>query len=294
MRITNSILQNTAINSLQTNLQAMAQLQTQVSTGQKYQTFADNPQDQSNVMQTSSSLRALDQYQRNIDDATSRSNLEDSTLSQLTDLLDRAQQISVQQGTATSSAANRQSAKLEVDNIIASAVSLGNTKYGSAYLFGGDTADTAPLSTTPPFYTAATPPSGEHETEISAGQLFTSTHNAKQVFLDTNTLQSLQALSTALGSNDVTGIGAASTALTAAQSGVQAVYGDLGARTNQLDVASSNITALKTNLTTFKSSLSEVDQATAMTNLVSRQTAYQSAMLATSRVIGMTLTDYLR
>jgi len=40
--------------------------------------------------------------------------------------------------------------------------------------------------------------------------------------------------------------------------------------------------------------LSEVDQEKAITDLVSRQTAYQSAMLATSRVIGLTLTDYLR
>lgn len=293
MRITNSILQSTAVSSLQTNLQAIAQLQTQISTGQKYQAFADNAQDQSNIMQASSSLRALDQYQRNIDDATARTNLEDSTLSQLTDLLDRAQQVAIQQGTATASAANRQSAKAEIDNIIASVVNIGNTKYGSAYLFGGDNADTAPLSTTPPFYSTATPPSGEHATEISAGQLFKSTHNAKEIFLDTNTLQSLQALSTALGANDATGIGAAATSLTAAQNSVQAIVGDLGARTNQLDVTSANLTALKTNLTTFKSNLSEVDQAAAMTNLVSRQTAYQSAMLATSRVIGLTLTDYL-
>jgi flagellin-like hook-associated protein FlgL len=40
--------------------------------------------------------------------------------------------------------------------------------------------------------------------------------------------------------------------------------------------------------------LSEANYEEAMTELISRQTAYQSAMLATSRVIGMTLTDYLR
>jgi flagellin-like hook-associated protein FlgL len=37
-----------------------------------------------------------------------------------------------------------------------------------------------------------------------------------------------------------------------------------------------------------------VDQEKAITDLVTRQTAYQSAMLATSRVLGMTLTDYLK
>jgi len=288
------MIQSNATYALQKNLQSMVQLQNQVSTGQKYQTFADDPQAQSNIMQASGSLRALDQYQKNISDATSRANTEDSVLSQLTDTIDRALSVGTQQGTATSSVSTRLAAKAEIDNLLDFTVSLGNTKYGTGYLFGGDNSTTAPLSNTAPFYATATPPSGAHTTEIAEGQLFQSNHNAKQIFLDTNTLQALKDLSTALGNNDQTAIGAAVTSLTSAQNNVQNLVGDIGARVNQLQVTSSNLDALKTNLQTFKSNLSEVDQEQAITELVSRQTAYQSAMLATSRVMGMTLTDYLR
>jgi flagellin-like hook-associated protein FlgL len=47
-------------------------------------------------------------------------------------------------------------------------------------------------------------------------------------------------------------------------------------------------------VTNFKSNLEDVDYETAITQLMSRQNAYQAAMMATSKVIGLTLTDYLR
>lgn len=293
MRVTNSMIQTNATLSLQMNLQQMAQAQNQASTGQKYTSFADDPRAQSTVMQTTTSLNALDQYQRNINDATARANMEDTVLQQLTDTVTRATAIATQQGTATSTAANRLAAKQEVDNLLSSAVAAGNTQYQGTFLFGGDNTTTAPVTDTPPFY-AATAPSGSHTTEISTGQLFKSNHNAKELLLDTGTLQSLKDLSTALGNNDQTAIGTALTSLNSSQQNTQALVGDLGARENQLQVTGSNITALQANLTTFKTNLSTVDQETAITNLITRQTAYQSAMLATSRVIGMTLTDYLK
>jgi flagellar hook-associated protein 3 FlgL len=294
MRITNNMIQSQATSTLQLSLQRMAEANTQVSSGQRYQTFAENPQVQSNVMQTSGALRALDQYKRNVADAQARGTAEDSVLDQLSTTLDRAKQIAIQQGTATSTEATRAGAKAEVDNLLDFVVGLGNTKYIDGYLFGGDDVTTAPVTNTPPFYDTAAPPSGEHTTQIAAGQLFKSNHNAKELLLDTNVLQALKSLSDGLGANDMTQIKNALDSIDSATSSVQGLVGDLGARMNQLEVTSANLDALSANLTTFKSNLSEIDYEEAMTALVSRQTAYQSAMLATSRVIGMTLTDYLR
>lgn len=293
IRVTNNIIQRNATLALQNNLQRVAQAQAQVSSGQKFTSFADDPQAQSSVMQSSSAIRAIDQYRRNVDDATARTNLEDSVLGQLTDAIDRARTIAVQEGTATATASTRASARAEVDGLIESVVALGNTQYQGGYLFGGDNATDAPVTSSPPFY-AISAPSGTQSTEISAGQLFKTTHNAREILLDTGVLAALRSLSTALGTNDQNAIGASQTALGTSQQGVQALVGDIGARENRLAITGSNLDALKTNLTTFKSNLSEVDQQQAVTDLVRRQTAYQAAMLATSRVIGMTLTDYLK
>jgi flagellar hook-associated protein 3 FlgL len=97
-----------------------------------------------------------------------------------------------------------------------------------------------------------------------------------------NTSTPQSAIQTSLGSID------------SAFDNLQVLIGENGARVNQLDVTSANLAAFSINLKTLKSDVEEVDIEQAVTELVSRQTAYQAAMLATSRVMGLTLADYLR
>jgi flagellar hook-associated protein 3 FlgL len=75
---------------------------------------------------------------------------------------------------------------------------------------------------------------------------------------------------------------------------VQVLLGDVGARMQQLEVTTANIDALDGQMRALKSQIEEADIEQTVTELVSRQTAYQAAMLATSRVMGLNLADYLR
>ena len=90
------------------------------------------------------------------------------------------------------------------------------------------------------------------------------------------------------------GITQALSKLDGAMNAVQTMVGDVGARANTLDSAKQNLDALKVNITTFKSNLEDVDLEQAMTELTSRQLAYQAALVATSNVFSLYLTDYLR
>jgi flagellin-like hook-associated protein FlgL len=56
----------------------------------------------------------------------------------------------------------------------------------------------------------------------------------------------------------------------------------------------SHLDTYELTVKTAKSNLEDVDAATAITELTSRQTAYQAALLAISKSTGLTLTDYLR
>ena len=82
--------------------------------------------------------------------------------------------------------------------------------------------------------------------------------------------------------------------LDAAFDGLQARVGEVGARQNQADAVKGGLAALESTLSQQKSELSEVDAERAITEMLARQTAYQAAMLASSKVMGMSLTDYLR
>jgi flagellar hook-associated protein 3 FlgL len=72
------------------------------------------------------------------------------------------------------------------------------------------------------------------------------------------------------------------------------LLGDVGAVARQLEIATANTDALDNALQTFTSDLRDVDLEKAATELITRQTAYQSALLATSRIIGLSLADYIR
>ena len=86
----------------------------------------------------------------------------------------------------------------------------------------------------------------------------------------------------------------AMTRLDSAYDEVQNLTGDLGARMNQLDVTVSNLESLEVNLQTFRSGLEDADLTEAVTNMVNRQNSLQAAMLANSKILDLTLSDYLR
>jgi flagellar hook-associated protein 3 FlgL len=293
MRITNNIISRMSVANLQRTAQAMAAAQQTATTGKRINVASDDPMGAARVMQSSESLRALDQYKRNIDSATGRLSAEENVLDQITNILQRAKELGLAQGSDTSNAATRSVTQAEVDQLLRSAIQLGNTQHEGEYLFGGNQSNTIPFtSNTPPF--ATQPPVGTRQTEISAGLMIKTNHDGKETFLDTNVMGALQQLSVALGANDADGIRTSIQSLDGAYDAVQNLLGDSGARASQLEVTSANVDALENQLKTFKSTLEDADLANAMTELVARQTAYQSALLSTSRVISLNLAAYLQ
>jgi flagellar hook-associated protein 3 FlgL len=297
MRITNNLIVQSQLNGLQSNLTALNKAQTQATTGKRLTAASDDPSAAATIMQSASSLRAIQQYKTTVSRASDRIAAEDTVLQQLQDILTRAKQIATQQGSDTASPDTRAAAAAEVGGLIQSAVQLGNTKFGNEYLFGGDAATTAPFATTGTgagvTYTS-TNPSGQRNVEIGDGESMAVTHDGTQVFLDSGALAALQKLADALNANDPDAIRLSSDSLDTSFDSVQTIIGDVGARGNRLDMTSANLDAFAGTVTNLKSDLEDVDYETAITDLMSRQNAYQAAMLATTKVMGLTLTDYLR
>ena len=297
MRITNNMVLRNSLAGLQNNRSDIQRLQTQITSGVGLTIASDDPTGADQVMTSSSSISAIDQYKRNIDSATARNNVEDSGLARVTDLLTRAREVMVSQNTATATAATRTTASKELEEIFNSVVAIGNSKVGDTYLFGGDNATATPFATTGTGATldfTTTTPVGTQSTQVGNGQSLVPTHDGNTAFINSGVLTSLRDAARALANNDTTAGAAAMDSMDGAFQQVQVLAGETGAKRNSLDIASQNLSALKSNLTTFRSSLQDVDIEAAVTTLVTKQTAYQAAMMATSKVLGMSLTDYLR
>jgi len=295
VRITNSILQRTTLAGIQHNLREIQRAADRVASGSRIGAASDDPGVAGTVLRTDSQLRALGQYQRNISSARTRLELEETVLDQLTDLLSRAREISMREGSANATPETRRAALAEVGQLRDMVVTLGNTRLGGLYLFGGLEADQAPLSSDSGGSIQIERVSGgADQIEVGASQIVRANHNAAEIFEDTGLIDSIEALYTALEGGEADAVAEAGRSASEALDEVQALIGDLGARMVRLDIAEANIDALEINLQTFRSDLTEVEFEEAITELIGRQTALQAALVATSRILHTTLTDYLR
>lgn len=292
MRITSNILAREAITGIQSQMRALADAQRQVSSGLRVSRPSDDPVAAAGILQSSSGLRALTQYRRNLETGQSRLSIEDSVLDQVTNSLTRTKELAVSQLNETATDATREATKEELNGIIDFVRNLANTQLNRSYLFGGQYADS------PPYQAGAwdptRPPSGSLRIEIGAGLFADTNHSAQEIFIDSDVVDALEALSLAMENNDIPGIQAATVRIDDAFQEVQELIGALGGRMSALDVAVTNLDSLEITLQTFRSGLSDADLAEAVLELVSRQGALEAAMLANAKIFNVTLADYLR
>jgi flagellar hook-associated protein 3 FlgL len=314
VRVSNALVTRSITSRLQEAQRALLDAQQRATTGRRVNVVSDDPPAGAAVMQLGGALRALEQYGRNVGAVRTRLDAEDAALGQLTDLLTRARELGIAANSDTVGVDERRVLGLEVRQLVEQAVALGNTRVGDEYLFGGHAADRPPFDPalagqTPPFAVldglGAPLARGERRVEVAAGQTVRGAHAGATVFVDTGVLGGLRALADALDPGGATpprplpadqrgDVAAALTALDAAFSAVQGHVGEVGARQNQADAVAAGVEALRATYTQQRSDLAEVDMEQALTDMVQRQTAYQAALLASSRIMGLSLADYLR
>jgi flagellar hook-associated protein 3 FlgL len=303
MRVTNSLINSRSQLRLQQGLQGIDRVRDDIATGVRIRKMSDDATSSGELVRIGSSMRALTQYRRNADAGINRAQAEEGALDLLGNTITRAIELGISQSTATATPESRAIVKKEVDQLINLAADLGNTRFGDEYLFGGTRSSEAPMRTPAPATgsfsrltdTNGDPvdPSGNITLEVGDGKFVTPNHNATEVFLDTDALDALRALSDALGNNDPTGIQSAADRLTDANSKVQALVGTNGARINEMEGAKANLDMVELNLKTYRSDLRDTEIDKAMVELVGKQTLYQAAMSATSRILGLSLANYL-
>jgi len=296
------IARSTQLN-LRAGLSGVDRVRNEIATGVRVRTMSDDPIAGGEVLRTTSSLRAIGQFRRNIDQGLGRANAEYDVLAKLTDTLSRGVELAVQGANGTMDASSRLALKSEVDQLLNFSAQLGNTKFGNSYLFGGDRAGEAPLASPPPaagtfsaLVDAANQPvnpAGGVSLEVGDGIFLTPTHNASEVFLNTNALDSLRALSTALGANDQTAVRTALGQVTTAHDAVQRLMGMNGARVNQMEAAQLTMRDQELTMKSYLSELRDTPIDEAIAELTGKQTLYQAAMGATARVLGLSLANYL-
>ena len=101
MRVSTNQIQTGAINAMLDQQEALAKVQQQVATGKRVLAPSDDPVGIAQVINLQDALHRTEQFQKNIDNATGRLNLEEGVLDGVTNILQRVRELAVYANNAT-------------------------------------------------------------------------------------------------------------------------------------------------------------------------------------------------
>ncbi|MDO9380441.1 MAG: flagellin [Nocardioidaceae bacterium] len=291
-RITQRLLVDRSLATLQGSLGRLAAVQEQVATGKLVNRPSDSPTDTAALMKNRQALREVEQHGRNAADGGDRLAQTDAVLRTSMDALRRAQELALQ---GASSGATGQQARealaTEVDQIRQGLVAQANTQRLGRPLFGGTTG-------LPTAYDASGTYVGDRvavQRTVADGEQVRVDVAGPEAFGDgeTSVFADLARLSANLRGNP----GAISGDVAALESARQRLAGattDAGARAARLEKVTDVAASRKIDLQAQISDIEDIDFAEAATELGLREMAYQAALGSTARVLQPSLLDFLR
>jgi flagellar hook-associated protein 3 FlgL len=295
MRITSQMIVDSMLSNVENNQNRLEQLQNQITSGSRIFKPSDDPIGVARVLNLQESVAQSEQYQKNIDQATSWLNTTDSVLQSVTDAMSRARELAVQAGNDTLAASDRTAIQAEVVQLQAHLLDLAHSKYGPYYLFSGTRSDqpgyvqAADSGTTPGAYQGN---NAQIVRELAPGTMVAVNADAQPTF--DPLFKAMSTLVTGLSASNTTTIQASLTQFDSALDAVSAQRAQVGAKVNRLDFLKSRQSEVNVNLAGLLSQVKDVDMAAAITNFAMGQNVYQASLKAGAQAVQPSLLDYLR
>jgi flagellar hook-associated protein 3 FlgL len=146
MRISSAQIYQLAVQSMLNQQAGLAKTQSQIASGKRVQTPADDPVAAVQLHQLAVQQSQSDQYGKNSTIVTGRLQLEEQALNDANTVLQRARELVVQANTATLSDADRSSIATELQSRQDELLAIANRKDGNGeYLFAGLSGNTQPF-----------------------------------------------------------------------------------------------------------------------------------------------------
>jgi flagellar hook-associated protein 3 FlgL len=169
MRITNNMLINNMVNYIGNNLTRMDRYQNQLATGKKIQVPSDDPVVAARALKLRTDVAEIDQYKKNVKDATSWLDMTEDALAKVGDVIQRTRELTVQGANGTNTTEDMQKINAEVKQLRTQLISLGNSSYAGRYLFSGYKTDLKLLDETTGAFNISVANSENIKYEIGVG-----------------------------------------------------------------------------------------------------------------------------
>jgi len=299
-RISTQQFSQMGLNSILDAQSQVSKLQTQMGTGKRIQTAADDPQAAAQVSELKSELSRMATLQRNIDTANSSLSVEESTLASINEGLSRVRELSIQGNSSAISPNERELLAREVDQLFEHLLSLANTRdVNDEYIFAGSATASQAYDVDGQFQ-------GDEQVRqlsIAPGVTIRTGDSGADVFENiadgANTFAIVREISAALRLDDTNAedrsdaILLAQGKIDAAMDRVNSVRSSTGVRLNRLDDHAELNTAFSLQVSKSISALEDLDFATAASELNLHMVSLQAAQQVFVKTQNMTLFNYL-
>jgi len=296
MRVPNKTIYDMVTFNLGNITEDLSKANEVVATTKRINSLSDDPVGLTQALNIKSSLAGVEQLGRNITMGKSWLTASESALSQVQDLISDTEALCVKMATATTGASERASAAQTVQNTLDEIISLANTEINGRYVFAGSETDTAPFSQNGAYNgdnNAFTIKIGKDAT-IEVGC------DGEAVFLPSGAgssddiFQTLSDLKTALQNNSVSGIQDAMTKTDDHFDYIATRISDIGSKMVRMEIKEKVFQDLNIINTDRLSKIEDADITEAIINLKEKELAYQAALASSSKVMRLSLVDYLK
>lgn len=295
-RVTQSMLNTQLIRNLNSNLQRMDNQQNQLSTGRRINKPSDDPVGITFAMRYRSELSANDQYQSNVDAATSWLEYTDTMMDQAGSVLQRARELAVRGSNGTNPQTSLDAIKQEVQELYKQIVSIGNSEFNGKHVFNGQLTDQPPYTEADAMNLATD--TGVIQFELGAGVKIPVSVTGNKVFGapgdQDNIFQVFNDLIVSLGTSDTAGVEKSIGLMDKRIDQFLEVRSDIGAKTNRIQLMDSRLKDININLQTLQTNVEDADMAEVITQLKTNENVYQASLSVGSKLIRPSLVDFLR
>ena len=288
----------------------MNQASEEVASGKKVMVPSDDPSSYAQNLQVLAEQSQNTQYGKNLSTLQTNGAYYDTAVNSIGNILGSIQQLAIEQTSSTVGSDSRTSAVSQVNDLIQQLATVGNTKVGDTYIFGGtksnnpaytvDTSSGAPVVT----FTGSTAVGQvavNNSTTVAAGisgqSIYTGTVNGQSVDI----FQTLQTFASDLANkanlSTTQQTAALQTDLGNINNCVELAGNDMayvGTYTKNIGNLITTTTNANTALAQGSSSLVDADTAKVISDYSTLSTAYQAALYTMSKVESLNILQYLR
>ncbi len=266
-----------------------------VATGKRINSLKDDPVGVTRVLNLKSNLSDLDQIKKNLATAQTWLDAGETALRSVQDIVTESKTLAIAMRSDTVNADDRQVSAEQIRGYILELESLANTQVQGQYIFSGTKTDTKSFE----LNDQQNPTTATYSGNSTAFEIKTGKNSTIEVSQDGDSLfstlfSSMIDLLNDLETDDAAGIETGIANLNTDFETINTAIADIGAKGVRVETKDKIIQDLYLSYTEARSELEDADIIEAISHLKSTELAYQAALASTSKLMTMSLVDFMR